>query len=96
MVKVKAKDVYAIVYNGQPFIATEYGYYLLQKINEDFFFTGKAKVSAKTGDVIAASLFFGILGGLIASDSESIFEMKIDHSNGGFIRMKEIKRLTTN
>ncbi|MEP6585017.1 MAG: hypothetical protein ABJA90_12160 [Ginsengibacter sp.] len=90
-VKVKAKDIYAIVYNGQPFIATEYGYYPLQKMNDDFFFTGRAKVTAKTGDVIAASFFFGIIGGLIASNSEAIFEMKIDHSNGGFIRMKEIK-----
>ncbi len=90
-IKVKPKDIYAIVYNGQAFIATEYGYYPLQKKDDDFLFTGKAKVSAKTGDVIAASLFFGIIGGLVASGSEAIFEMKIDHSNGGFIHLKEIK-----
>ncbi len=83
--------MYAFVYKGQPFVATEYGYYPLQKINDDFYFTGKAKVTANTGDVIAASLFFGIIGGLIASNSEATFEMKIDHLNGGFIRLKEIE-----
>ena len=89
--KVKAKDIYAIVHNGQPYIATDYGYYPLQKTGDDFFFTGKAKVSANTGDVIAASFFFGIIGGLIASDAEAVFDMKLDHMNGGFIRLREIK-----
>jgi hypothetical protein len=35
--------------------------------------------------------FFGIIGSLIASDAEASFEMKIDHGNGGFIRLREIK-----
>jgi hypothetical protein len=91
LTKVKLKDIYAIVYKGQPFIATEYGYYPLQKTGDDFFFTGKAKVSARTGDVLAASFFFGIIGSLIASDAEATFEMKIDHINGGFLRLREIK-----
>jgi hypothetical protein len=89
--KVKPGSLYAVVFKGQPFIATEYGYYPLQKMGDDFFFTGKAKVNAKTGDVLAAGLFFGIIGQLIASDAESDFEMKIDHLNGGFIRLREIK-----
>ncbi|HTE10577.1 MAG TPA: hypothetical protein VK645_06395, partial [Chitinophagaceae bacterium] len=91
LAKVKPKNIYAVVYKGQPFIATAYGYYPLQKTGDDFFFTGKAKVTASTGDVIAASLFFGIIGSLIASDAEASFEMKIDHANGGFIRLREIK-----
>jgi hypothetical protein len=90
-IKIKPGDIYAVVFNGQPFIATEFGYYLLQKSGDDFFFTGKAKVNAKTGDVVAASLFFGIIGGLIASDAASDFDMKLDHLNGGFIRLREIK-----
>ncbi len=92
-VKVKAKDIYAIVYKGQPFISTNFSFYPLQKLSDDFFFTGKAKVTANTGDVIAASIFFGIRGGLIASDAEATFEMKIDHTNGGFIRLREIKAM---
>jgi hypothetical protein len=92
--KIKAKDIYAIVYKGQPYIATEYGYYPLQKTGDDFFFTGKAKVTANTGDVIVAGVFFGLIGSLIASDAEATFEMKIDHLNGGFIRLREIKVIT--
>ncbi|HEX8462580.1 MAG TPA: hypothetical protein VF623_14165, partial [Segetibacter sp.] len=77
--------------NGQAYIATDYGFYPLRKINSDYHFTGKAKVQANTGDVIAASLFFGILGGLIASsNSDATFDMKLDHINGGFIRLKEV------
>jgi hypothetical protein len=90
-VNIKTKDIYSIVDKGRLFIATEYGYYPLQKLNDDFFFTGKAKVNANTGDVVAATLFFGIIGGLIASDANATFEMKIDHLNGGFIRLREIK-----
>jgi hypothetical protein len=92
-VKVKAKDIYAIVYKGQPFIATDFGFYPLNKTGNDFYFTGKAKVNANAGDVIVASMFFGIIGGLIASDAEATFEMKIDHTNGGFIRLQEIKTM---
>jgi uncharacterized protein with FMN-binding domain len=89
-IKVKAKDVYAIVNNGQPFIATEYGYYPMQRINDDLCFTGKAKITANTGSVVAASVLFGIIGGLMASNANAVFEMKIDHINGGFIHIKEI------
>jgi hypothetical protein len=88
--KVKSKDIYAVVTGGKIFIATDYGYYPLRKENDDFYFTGKAKVTAKSGDVIAASLFFGVIGGLIASNAEATFLMKIDHLNGGFIRIREI------
>ncbi len=89
--KVSPKDIYAIVHNGNPFIATDYGYYPLQKTDDKFLFTGKAKTTASAGDVIAASFFFGIIGGLIASNAESKFEMMIDHTNGGFVRLREVK-----
>jgi hypothetical protein len=96
MLKVKRKDVYAIVYKGQPYIATEYDYYPLEKRDDDFYFTGKAKVTADQGAVMAASFFFGIIGGLIASDADASFEMRIEHSNGGFIRLREIKTIAGN
>jgi hypothetical protein len=90
-IKIKAKEIYAVVHGGGPFIATDYGYYPLIKRDNDFFFTGKAKVQASTGDMIAAGVFFGILGSLVAADAaNAVFEMKVDHLNGGFIRIKEI------
>jgi hypothetical protein len=91
-IKLKAKDIYAIVHDGQPFVASEYGYFPLKKVDHDLYFTGRAKVTAKSGDVIAASIFFGIIGGLLASDASAVFEMKIDHLNGGFIHIKEVTK----
>jgi hypothetical protein len=88
--KVKLKDMYAVVIEGKSYIATEYGFYNLERKNGDLFFIGKAKVTANAGDVIAAGIFFGVIGSLIASNAESVFEMRIDHLNGGFVRLKEI------
>jgi hypothetical protein len=82
-------DAYAIVVEGVPFIATDYGFYLLQKINDDFKFIGRAHTNARAGDVIAASVFFGVMGGVMATEASATFEMKIDHINGGFIRLRE-------
>lgn len=88
--KIKSKDIYAVVYKGTPYIATSYGYYPLTKKGNDFFFTGQAKVAANAADMFAASFFFGIIGGLLASNDSAVFEMKIDHLNGGFIHLREI------
>jgi hypothetical protein len=90
---IQSKDVYAIVYEGKPYIATDYGFYPLQKRKEDFYFTGKAKVAADPAGVAMAAIFFGMMGSLMASSpGQAVFEMKIDHVSGGFIRLKEIKR----
>lgn len=91
-IKLKTNETYAIVTDGQPYIATGFGFYKLNKKDDDFYFIGKAKVTANTGEVLAAGFFFGIIGSLIASDASAEFEMKIDHTNGGFIRIREIKR----
>jgi hypothetical protein len=90
--KVKSTKLYALVKEGIPYIATEFGYYQLDKRKDDFYFVGKTKVAASQGDIMAASMFFGVIGGLLASQAdEAIFEMKIDHVGGGFIRLKEVK-----
>ena len=90
--RIYAKDMYAFVYTGQPYVATDLGYYPLVKKEDDFFFTGKAKTTAGSGDVAMASLFFGVIGGLIASaPGNAVFDMKIDYAGGGFIRLKERK-----
>ena len=90
--QVWQKDTYAVIYKGIPYISTEYDYYPLHKKDGDFYFTGKAKASANSGEVMMASMFFGVVGGLLASNANARFEMKIDHLNGGFIRLKEAKK----
>ncbi len=83
-------DAYAIVVKGAPFIATDFGFYLLTKTGDDFKFVGRAHTNARAGDVIAASLYFGPRGGAIATDASATFEMKIDHINGGLIKLREM------
>jgi len=95
MAKVKSKDVYAIVYNNQPYIATEEGYFLLNKTNDDFIFIAKANVGANMVGAIVGGIFFGALGGAIGglnSDSNDWHEMKIDYVNGTVIRGKQVKK----
>lgn len=89
--KIKSKELYALVHQGKPYIATDYGYYPLEKKDDDFYFTGKAKVNANSGDVMMASFFFGIIGGLLASSPhDALFYMKVDHVGGGFVRIREL------
>lgn len=88
-VLLKTKDAYAIVVEGKPFISTDYGFYLMKKIDDDFKFVGRAQTNARAGDVIAASFFFGVMGGVIATNASAVFEMKIDHVSGGLIRLRE-------
>lgn len=90
--KVPAKAMYAFVVNGQPYITTDFGYYPLAKRENDFYFTGRAKVPSNSNDVMVASMFFGVIGALVASNpSNAVFEMKIDHLTGGFVRIREVK-----
>jgi hypothetical protein len=92
--EIKKNDVFAIVYQSSPYIylPVENAFMKAEKRDGDFYFIGKIKSTAKTGDVVLASAFFGIIGGLIASGSTSVpFELKLDYLNGGFIPIKEIQ-----
>jgi len=90
--KLTAKEFYAFVYEGVPYISSGSAYYPLTKRDNDFYFISKASVAPNTTEVMLASAFFGVLGGLIASTPGSaLFEMKIDHLTGGFIRTEKIK-----
>ncbi|MBW8524687.1 hypothetical protein K0U91_08275 [Chryseobacterium chendengshani] len=93
--EIKKNSTYAIVYQGTPYIyiPVENLYTKAEKRDGDFYFTGKIKSTAKTGDVVLASAFFGIIGGLIASGPASVpFELKLDYLNGGFVPIKEIEK----
>jgi len=91
MIKIKPKDIYAIVYNGKPYVTTKFGYFPLQKSKGDFYFVGRTKVSANSGDIVAASMFFGVIGSLLASNANATFVMMLDHNNGGFIHIREVR-----
>lgn len=93
--EIKKNNIFAIVYQGIPYIylPVEDAFAKAEKREGDYYFTGKIKSTAKTGDVMLASAFFGIIGGLIASGPSSVpFELKLDYLNGGFIPLKEIEK----
>jgi hypothetical protein len=82
--------VYAIVDSGKMKLITKYGDYDVTRNGMDFNFTGKANVGSNSGDVIVATVFFGVIGGLIASaDNYEYYEMKINHSNGSFLKLRK-------
>lgn len=91
-VEINPADIYCVIENGKIFITSPYGFYPVEFRNDDFYFVGKSKVTAKTGNVILASAFFGIIGGLIASDASAQFEMKIDHLNGANIQVRQLEK----
>lgn len=92
LVKVDPKTIYSIVYNGKPYIATKYDYYPLEKWEDDFYFTGRVKEPVTSEEVRDATIMLGAAGGLLASiPSTGIYEIKLNHKNGGFIRVREIK-----
>jgi hypothetical protein len=90
-IDIENRFIYAFVYEGKPYISGEFTCYPLEKRDNDFYFTGKVP-DAKGEEVFMASAFFGVIGGLIASSATSVFEMKIDHLTGGFIRIKEAEK----
>jgi hypothetical protein len=88
--KLKLRKTYAIVHDGVPYMATQYGLYRLIKSNSDFFFTGDLVAAPGIGNYIMTTAF-GVLGVLLAfSNAQQTYYVKLDHVNGGFIRLKEI------
>jgi hypothetical protein len=82
--KINSEEVYAIVNNGKPYISAEFGYYPLVKNNNDFYFIGDDKVNYIKGQVVKQYVYTPV-------PITSQFEIKIDHMNGKFMRVKEIK-----
>jgi hypothetical protein len=88
--EINIQDIYAVVHEGKAYVSANNKMVPLEFKNDDFYFTGRAKVTASGGSVVLASAFFGIIGGLIASNDSSEFIMKIDHLNGATVQVKEI------
>jgi hypothetical protein len=84
--EVKQNLVYALVYQGTPYISTSFGYYPLVKKNDNFYFTGRAKNEADMG----MAMMFGVAGALLSESGTSVYEMKLDHHSGRFIQIREL------
>jgi len=88
LIRLDPGEFYAVVFEGQPYVSTQYGYYPLTKSRGEFYFTGKMKANASSADVMMAQMMFGVMGAILASNATAFYEMKLDHSNGKFIRLR--------
>ncbi|WP_293889580.1 MULTISPECIES: hypothetical protein [unclassified Sphingobacterium] len=87
--KLNAKDYYAVVYNGNPFISSQDQFFALIKEDDDFIFVGPVKETASASNVVAASALLGAIGGMLVSGPETnYYTQKLDYVNGTFIRIK--------
>lgn len=90
--KIKSDNVYAIVNNGKPFISAEFGFYPLVKNNNDFYFIGDDKINYIKSQVVKSNSIFNSTEYVFSPmPLTSVFEIKVDHMNGKFMRVKEIK-----
>ena len=95
-IKLRPKDLYAVVYKGKPYIATEYGFYPLERVRDNFFFTGDIRVSPNSSDYLTGFEFTGLLGVLVASRGyEETYDLLVDPLNGKFIHLRRIDKQQT-
>lgn len=90
--KIKSDNVYAIVNNGKPFVSALFGYYPLVKNNNDFYFIADDKLNFVKGQIVKNSSIFSNTEYIYSPlPITSVFEIKIDHVNGKFMRVREMK-----
>ena len=93
--EIQKDQYYALIDKGIPYIYSDLDNGFL-KMNRgegnELYYQARAKATAKTGNVVMASAFFGIIGGLIASDTSAKFDMKLDYLNGAPIPIREVKK----
>jgi hypothetical protein len=76
------KHIFAVVYRGVPYIVTHFGYYPLEKVGDDFYFSGHLNV------VGSAQSPFGLFTGNTAEADKRNYRVLIDYTNGEFIHLK--------
>jgi hypothetical protein len=90
----KYKKIYALVFEGRPYIQVEGELYPLIKEGNNLNFTAPVTLG---GDYqhIGAEMLFGIAGAIIAdnvTESQTLSQMKLDHRNGSFIFIKKVAK----
>lgn len=88
--RIKANSCYAVVFNGMAYISSENNFYPLFREGHDFFFQGPSRATASATNVVAASVMFGALGAVLASNNVEYYLTKIDFYNGSFIKISKL------
>jgi hypothetical protein len=76
------KHIFAVVYRGVPYVVTHFGYYPMEKVGDDFYFSGHLNVLG------SAQSPFGLFTGNKADADKSSYRVLIDYTNGEFIHLK--------
>lgn len=76
------KHIFALVYQGLPYIVTHFGYYPMEKQADDFYFTGRLNVVGNSQSP------FGLFTGNTADADKRSYRVLIDYNNGEFIHLK--------
>jgi hypothetical protein len=86
--------IYAVVYHGTPYVATEFGCWPLQRVGDNFYFTGMLRKDAGQGNVPGLSvsgqpgpsLMSGITGAMLTRYGlKTLYQVMLDHETGGFL-----------
>ncbi len=84
-----ATHIFAFVYKGVPYVVTHYGNYPLQKQNDDFYFTGKLRVTAASDGKAGVDVSSGLMG-IIPTGDKADYRVLLDHTTGEFIHLQVI------
>ena len=91
--KPNPAKIYGVVFEGIPYIATEFGYYPLRKVKDDFIFEGHMRLGS---DEMAQnmSVAFGLAGYLLTKaatgKTSDTYEMKIDFRSGRPVPLRKL------
>jgi len=79
--------IFAVVYKGVPYVVTHYGDYPLQKQNNDFYFTGKLRVTPAADGKAGVDVSSGLMG-VVPTADKADYRVLLDHTNGEFIHLQ--------
>lgn len=95
-VRARPKGLYAVVCKGKPYVATAFGFYPLEKIRNNLFFTGDIRIAPVNKDVLQGFANFGLLGAVEnAVGFRKTYDLIIDPANGKFIHLRQIPNTDT-
>lgn len=90
-VEQKWKDIYALLYQGQAYMATEYGLYPVTRTDNALLFTGDIRVPPTSGEMSTAGFMLGLTGRFIASRGyRTTYTMAVDQFNGQLLHLRLI------
>lgn len=91
----EVRHIFAFVHEGKPYIVTHFGFYPLEKLDDDFYFTGKLRVlataSERSATQVLGILAAGATGSSVANaltSDKAKYRAVIDYTTGEFIHLE--------